>query len=256
MARAPCEGPSLTDGPAVSEGPAPSDRRFDAVVFDLFGTLVPEYSKQEFYGSVDAAARVLGADVERFREAWNATAPARQTGGWTSIEDGIRGLCHTLGVADPDERTLAASLVPRAEMYARKFHPQPGAVETLRELKARGYPIALVSMCAPEIPPMWHASPMAPYVDVEIFSSETGLRKPDPAIYLAATEGLGIWPERCLYCGDGAYGELTGAEALGMTAYLIRDGELHPDDALRPDAEAWDGPAIDDLRELLELLPR
>ena len=193
--------------------------------------------------------------MERFRAAWNATAPDRQTGGWGSVEDGIRQLCVTLRMRQPDERSLAESLAPRAEMYARRFHPQSGAIEALRELKERGYPIALVSMCAPGIPPMWHASPMAPYVDVAIFSSETGLRKPDPEIYLAATQGLGISPDRCLYCGDGAYGELRGAEAVGMTAYLIRDAELHPDDALRPDAESWDGPAVDDLRDLLGLLP-
>jgi hypothetical protein len=40
-----------------------------------------------------------------------------------------------------------------------------------------------------------------------------------------------------------------------MTAYLIRDHELHPDDALRPEAEEWHGAAVDDLRELLDLLP-
>lgn len=96
---------------------------------------------------------------------------------------------------------------------------------------------------------------MAPLVDVEVFSSETGLRKPDPAIYLAAAERLGVAPERCLYCGDGAYGELSGAAAVGMTPYLIRDPDLDPDDALRPEPEVWDGPAVDDLRGLLPLLP-
>ena len=50
-----------------------------------------------------------------------------------------------------------------------------------------------------------------------VFSSEVGLRKPGyPAIYLAASEGLGVSPQACLYCGDGAYGELTGAATVGM----------------------------------------
>ena len=237
------------------EGAALTGRRFDAVVFDLFGTLVPEYRRDEFYASVDAAARVLGADVGAFREAWNHTAPARQAGAWMSMEAGLRALCRTLGVAEPEDRTLDMALAPRAEMYARKFHPRPGAVETLRELKARAYPIALVSMCAPDTPALWRASPLAPYADVTIFSSETGLRKPDPEIFLAATDALAVPPERCLYCGDGAYRELTGAEAVGMTSYLIRDRDLPPEDALRPEAEEWHGPSIDELRELLDVLP-
>jgi putative hydrolase of the HAD superfamily len=237
------------------EGAALSERRFDAVVFDLFGTLVPEYAREEFFGTVDEAARLLGCDVEAFRAEWIATAPQRQTGGFTSIEDNVRAICSAIGASEPDEAHLAVALRPRAEMYERKFRPRPGALETLRELETRGYPVALVSMCAPDTPALWRASPLAPFVDVEVFSCEVGLRKPDPAIYRAAADGLGVAPERCLYCGDGAYGELSGAEAVGMTAYLIRDHELHPDDALRPDPEEWAGPAVDDLRELLGLLP-
>jgi len=240
---------------APLEGAALTERRYDAVVFDLFGTLVPEFTKEEFYGTVVEAARRLDADVERFREAWIASAVDRQTGRWPTIEDGVRGIVATLGLAEPDEHALAEALAPRTEMYARMFHPRPGALETLQELKARAYPIALVSMCAADTPAIWRASPMAPFVDVEVFSCETGLRKPDPAIYLAATQELGVPPDRCLYCGDGAYGELSGAEAVGMTAYLIRDPDLLPEDALRPDAEEWDGNAVDDLRELLDLLP-
>jgi beta-phosphoglucomutase-like phosphatase (HAD superfamily) len=92
-------------------------------------------------------------------------------------------------------------------------------------------------------------------IDAAIFSSETGLRKPDPAIYLAATEALGVEPGRCLYCGDGAYGELTGATAVGMTAVLIRPPDLDVEEALTPEPEEdWRGLTIGDLRELLGLL--
>ena len=125
----------------------------------------------------------------------------------------------------------------------------------LTELSARGYPIALVSVCSPDIPERWRGLPLAPLVDVTVFSSEVGLRKPDPAIYLAASEGLGVSPQACLYCGDGAYGELTGAAAVGMTPYLIRDPSLDHDALLTPDRDDWAGATIGDLRELLAVLP-
>ncbi|HEX6131599.1 MAG TPA: HAD family hydrolase [Actinomycetota bacterium] len=245
------EGASLTPGDGAAAG-----RRVDAVVFDLFGTLVPEFTKEGFFGTVEEAARRLGVDVAAFREAWVASAPERQTGGWGSVEDGVRAICRAIGAPEPTDEAVAHALEPRIEMYARDFRPRPGALETLAEVKARGYPIALISMCAPDTPGLWRASPMAALVDVEVFSCETGLRKPDPAIFRAACDRLGVAPERCLYVGDGAYGELTGARAVGMTAYLVRDPELDPDDALRPEPElAWDGPAVDDLRELLDVLP-
>ena len=40
-----------------------------------------------------------------------------------------------------------------------------------------------------------------------------------------------------------------------MTPYLIRDPSLDQEGLLTPERDAWDGPVIGDLRELLALLP-
>jgi putative hydrolase of the HAD superfamily len=231
-------------------------RRFDAVVFDLFGTLVPEFSRSDFFASVRAAADVLGVDREAFERGWTRTAHERQTGAYPGgVEENVRAIVAALGGEEPDDGILAAATATRTALYDRWFHPRDGSLEILRELRARGYPIALVSMCAPDTPDRWRASEMAPRVDVAIFSSETGLRKPDPEIYLAACEGLGVEPGRCVYCGDGAYGELTGATAVGMTAVLIRPPDLDVEEALTPEPEEdWRGRTIGDLRELLDIL--
>ena len=231
-----------------------TERPFEAAVFDLFGTLVPEYTKAEFYGAVADAAEVLGADQAAFRAEWDRTAPARQTGGFTDLASNLRAICDVLGLS-VDDATIDRALEARETMYRAGFHPRVGALETLTELRSRGYPIALVSMCAPDTPARWRTLPLAPFVEVTVFSSETGLRKPDPAIYLAATDRLGVSPEACVYCGDGAYGELTGAAAVGMTPFLIRDGSLDHDELLTPERDAWEGAVIGDLRELLDLLP-
>jgi putative hydrolase of the HAD superfamily len=232
----------------VTDGP------FEAVVFDLFGTLVHEYTKADFYGAVAAAAEVLGADQAAFRAEWDRTAPARQTGGFTDLPSNLRAICDVLGLS-ADDATIDRALEAREAMYRAGFHPREGALETLEELRSRGYPIALVSMCAPDIPERWRELPLAPHVEVTVFSSEIGLRKPDPAIYLAATDRLGIAPEACVYCGDGAYGELTGAAAVGMTPFLIRDGSLDHDALLTPERDDWGGAVIGDLRELMDVLP-
>jgi putative hydrolase of the HAD superfamily len=229
---------------------------FDAVIFDLYGTLVPEFGRTAFFESVRAMAERLGCDLDAFERAWSRTAVLRQTGGYPDgIAGNVRAICSTLGL-DVDDSALAHALEPRAEMYRRFFHPRPGAVETLSELKRRGYPIGLISMCAPDTPALWHASALAPFVDVTVFSSECGLRKPDRAIYQVCTDALGVMPERSVYIGDGSYHELTGAEAVGMTAYLIADPDMDPTDRLIPDADDWLGPSVSDLRELLNLLQR
>jgi putative hydrolase of the HAD superfamily len=231
--------------------------RFEAVVFDLFGTLVPEFSRSDFYDSVRTAADILGCDRDAFERRWIATAHERQTGGYGGgVGENVRAIVASLGGRDPTDEVVATALATRRFLYDRWFHPRVGALETLREVKARGYPIALISMCAPDTPERWRASELAPLVDVAIFSSETGLRKPDPEIYLAATDRLGVEPNRCLYCGDGAYAELSGAAAVGMTAILIRPPDLDVAEALTPEPEEdWRGPTIGHLRELLDLLP-
>jgi putative hydrolase of the HAD superfamily len=227
---------------------------FEAVVFDLFGTLVPEFSTTDFFESVRDMARALGADQDRFEDAWRQTAEARQTGRFATVEDNVRHICGSLGV-DPSDDAVAMALDLRLGLYRLWFHPRRGALETLTELTARGYPIGLVSMCAPDAPAMWRASALAPFVDVEVFSSEVGLRKPDPAIFLRATFGLGVDPVSCVYCGDGAYGELSGAEAVGMTSYLIADPVVDAEASLTPEREDWSGARVSDLRELLAFLP-
>jgi putative hydrolase of the HAD superfamily len=142
----------------------------------------------------------------------------------------------------------------RSALYRKWFVPRPGAEEILRELRERAMPTALISMCAPDTPALWRASPLGGLIDVEVFSCEVGLRKPEPEIYLGAAERLGVEPTSCLYVGDGAYAELSGASSVGMHAILIRDPAEAEVEAMRPEAEDWAGPAIADLREIIALL--
>jgi putative hydrolase of the HAD superfamily len=226
---------------------------FEAVVFDLYGTLVHEFPAGEFHEAVRAVGETLGLDPDGFQEGWEATAIGRQTGEFLDVEENVRMICLAFGVV-PDDETLTDALAHRWALYETYFHPRPGAEETLAGVAARGLPMALVSMCAPDTPDLWHASPLSGFVGVEVFSCEVGLRKPDPEIYLLASERLGVEPKACLYVGDGAYGEMSGAAVVGMTPVLIRDPDEDPSDVLRPEAEDWDGAAIADLREVLSLL--
>jgi putative hydrolase of the HAD superfamily len=227
----------------------------EAVVFDLFGTLVPEFDRDDFYDAIDRMAETLGAPRERFLEAWDATAIERQTGVFHDIEENVRAICSTLGVPMEDE-ALTRAIAIRSSLYDRWFFPRPGAVSTLRELRSRGYRLALMSMCAPDAPARWRACELARYVEAEVFSSETGLHKPDPAMYRAACGLLHVEPSTCFYIGDGAYGEISGAAKFGMHAYLIRDPNVDAAHQLTPERDtAWTGAEIADLRDLLDLLP-
>ena len=91
-------------------------------------------------------------------------------------------------------------------------------------------------------------------MDATVFSCLAGVRKPDPRIYLLATEQLAVRPEECLYIGDGSSHELTGAASVGMHPVLIRVPYEDTPDAVRINEEEWDGPRVSSLTEVLTLL--
>jgi putative hydrolase of the HAD superfamily len=224
-------------------------RRFDAVVFDLFGTLVSEFSSEDWSASFERLAAIFGVEVGAFRDAWSETSIERQTGRLGDIRRNLLENAWRAG-GDPTDEQIDAAIAVRAELYAKYFRPLPGALETVRWVRERGYRSALVSMCAPDTPELWRASPFAGSIEVEVFSCEVGHRKPHPEIYLAAADGLGVEPSRCLYVGDGSYGELRGASAVGMTAVLVRDPDEAEGSMLRPEYEPWDGVTIDSIADL------
>lgn len=223
------------------------------MIFDLFGTLVHEFPKSDWDRWFAEAAAALGVDTAAFRREWEATSVERQTGRLGDMAANVRDICRRAG-REPTDEQVEAALAVRMSLNRKWFAPMPGALETLTWVRAEGYPIGLISMCAPDTPPLWRTSPLAGAVDVEVFSSEVGLRKPDAAIYLYATERLGLEPTACLYVGDGSYRELSGAAAVGMHAVLVLDPSVDAGAINRPEVEDWTGPRIAEIAEVRSLL--
>ena len=77
-------------------------------------------------------------------------------------------------------------------------------------------------------------------IDVAVFSSEVGVRKPHPEIFGRALTALDVAPERALFVGDRLFEDIRGAGELGMTtvqALWFRADE-HPDGG-EPDYQAF-----------------
>jgi putative hydrolase of the HAD superfamily len=123
----------------------------------------------------------------------------------------------------------------------------------LRTIKALGLRTALISDCTHELPAFLPSMPIAPLLDVNVFSVEVGRCKPDPLIYLEACWRLRVAPEDCLYIGDGGSQELTGAAAVGMTAVRLAAPDLRDHLVFNAD-EDFSGPSVPSLTALLDLL--
>ena len=90
----------------------------------------------------------------------------------------------------------------------------------LDALRARGLKLGLVSNA---FDPEWllvrdlEQMGLAERLDVAVFSSAVGIRKPHRAIFEHALDRLGVGPERVLFVGDRLYEDVRGAGELGMT---------------------------------------
>jgi putative hydrolase of the HAD superfamily len=113
----------------------------------------------------------------------------------------------------------------------------------LDSLRARGLKTGLVSNA---FDPGWllhndlERMRLAERLDVAVFSSEVGKRKPHPAIFEAALGRLGVEPERALFVGDRRFEDIRGAKEVGMTtvlAYWFRADE--DERGLEPDYDAF-----------------
>ena len=214
-----------------------------AVVFDLWGTLVP-FPHAGWDQVLAGTASALGASLGEFLAAWHADYANRAVG---ELESSLRRVCQQAG-AVPDDARIRDAMELRRTALTDMFTPRPDAAPTLRQLRARGYRTGLITNCTSEIPQLWRRSPLAPLMDAMVFSCAEGLRKPDLAIYELAASRLGVDTTGCVFLGDGADAELDGASAAGMHAILLHAGDTHP-------PEAWDGPAIRRLSDVLTLLP-
>ena len=131
-----------------------------------------------------------------------------------------------------------------------------GGREVLDELQKRGYTLGIISnlVGTREIPEWLEVENYSSYFKAVVLSSELGIRKPDPAIFLEAAQRVGFDPARCAYVGDNLKRDVTGSRSagFGMVIIMIFPEELAEaiiTDENRPDA------IIHQFRELLDIFP-
>jgi putative hydrolase of the HAD superfamily len=224
-----------------------------AVIFDLFGTLVENFTEAQYRSMLAGMAAAVSAPFDGFAQLWGETAFARNVGQFPTSEANIAAICRSLGVAATAEQLRAAAEL-RWQAILDVARPRPDAAETLARLKARGLHTGLISDCGAEGPRLWQRLPFAPLVDVPVFSCVVKLKKPDQRIYALACTRLGVAPHECVYIGDGGSYELTGATQAGMHAVLLRVPWDHLLMDGRPDAQQWRGLTVSALRDVLALI--
>lgn len=137
--------------------------------------------------------------------------------------------------------------------YSNSITVEAEVLATLDRLRLAGYRMGLVSNISLR-PHLMKADlermGLATYLDAAVFSSEVGVRKPDPRIFHTALERLDASPGETVFVGDRLYDDVSGAQAVGMRGVLTRQFRQEDDPDFAPDA------VIGHLAELPAVLER
>ncbi len=193
-------------------------RRFDAVLFDLDGTLVD--SLDDIANAAHAVRTAIGL---------TALTDARIR---SFIGDGARRLvARTL--ADDFAGTVADGLLEDGyrhfqEAYRRDLtrytRPYPGVIDCLAALRARGVRLGVVTNKPIDFTwPILHALDLQRWFEVVVGGDSATQAKPHAAPVLQALHALKVPPERALMVGDGR-NDLLAAAAAGCASVLVRYG--------------------------------
>lgn len=197
--------PGVPSG-SPSGGPPPIRARraqmTSAVIFDLYQTLI--YLARDvnpylrLYRSVDCLSRV--------RESMVVNAPS------------LADFCGYLGVQPPNNLAeLQADLeadIASAAMF-------PDALPTLQMLRRGGIRVAVISNLATPYKAPFFELGLDSLVDAVIFSCDIRIAKPDPRIYRAALNELGVDADAAMMVGDSQKSDVDGPRDCGIRSFLI-----------------------------------
>jgi putative hydrolase of the HAD superfamily len=137
--------------------------------------------------------------------------------------------------------------------YSNSLRLEPDMLAKLEEIRRPGYRMGLVSNISLRANLMKQDIEdlgLAPLLDATVFSSEVGVRKPDPRIFQEALNRLGADPATTVFVGDRLLDDVNGAHSVGMRAVQTRQFRQETNPDVVPDA------VIDHLKELPAVFQR
>jgi len=222
--------------------------RIRAVTFDLWNTLLTstpgavEIRSRSWREVIVERGLDIGDDLlhgtlsmlpTRFDEEWRA---GRQYGPTEALADCFTAFGDRLASEDRD--ALAAAF--EAASYELKVAPVADAAEVLSAVAATGVAVGIISdttlAVGRHLRTYLDQHRILQHVTFAAFSDEVGVYKPDPAIFRATLDGLGIDdPTTVAHVGDLRRTDVAGARAMGMVTVRFRGVVDDPEDGAEAD---------------------
>jgi pyrophosphatase PpaX len=206
--------------------------RFDAVLFDLDGTLI------------DSGAMILASMRHATRTVLKRDIPDEQL-----LARVGSGLIEEMRALDEDRvDELVRVYREHNEPLHRDLQPCAGVLDLLPRLSAEGRRLGIVTAKRRATVELAFAVlPLRDYFDVLVTAEETEHHKPHPEPILLALDRLGTPPDRTAYVGDSPF-DVRAAKAAGVAAIAVTWGGIHSAERLaseEPDTLVHDAGELD-----------
>ena len=199
-----------------------------AVLFDFGGTLDADGVawKERFHRHF--AAEGLSVEAARFDPIFYAADDALvgTVPETLSLDETVEQVAAAVAAAlRPGDSSLGRRVAARFLSAARACLEANAPV---LERLARHHRLGVVSNFYGNLSTVCDNANVRRYFDVIVDSAQIGLLKPDPRIFLAAIETLGIEPARTVMVGDSLARDMAGARAAGLAhIWLVPDPARH-----------------------------
>jgi putative hydrolase of the HAD superfamily len=175
---------------------------FRVVLFDWGDTLIrpvggrwnPRFDFEEIVlrHLPELAVDIFPRAVAAGQQVLDAAAPTTP-----SLADYHRAILRALGVRRPPQVLLRELEQSGARPLVEPFPEVPGVL-----LRARGVGMAIVSDNWPGLEGLYRRLGLATYFQAFVISADLGCRKPDPRMYRAGSDALGLPPHECIFVDD------------------------------------------------------
>ena len=195
---------------------------------DPVGRLAEELSALGVDVSEGQAGAALRAEIAYYRaqhdSGVDAASLARLRARCTEV---LGAGLRRAGVDGKALEALGPGALGEALLAALRFVVFDDVADALRELRAAGHRLVVVSNWDVSLHAMLRSTGLDELVDAAISSAEAGVRKPAPAIFERAVVLAGGGP--ALHAGDSLQLDVAGALGAGLDAVLVaRDGAAVP----------------------------
>ena len=206
-----------------------------AVLWDLDGTLVDSAEFHWLSWRDTMAAEGVSLTYQQFLDTFGQKNDRILPGWLGSGADAAR--IRRVGDAKEAEYRRLASV--------HGLRPLPGASSWVRRLRAQGWQQAVASSAPGEnVGVMLRALALDGMFEAIVSAEDVTRGKPDPQVFLAAAERLGVPRDRCIVVEDAAVGvqaaRSAGMRCIGVSRAVVLDADIAVSSLLELPSDAFD----------------